>query len=352
MPEHSPRLKHPSRNRSRKSSNGAAPPETPLVGAHMPTTGGIHRALLEGAAIGCTAVQLFTSSPQQWKSRSLTPEQIALFGETHVETGCVPLIVHDSYLINLATASTDLREKSQRAFLEEMERCEALGIQYLVTHCGARGDESEEQGLSRLADSLSTIHRATAGYRLRVALEITAGQGTCLGHRFEQFTQVLHECPESDRLSVCFDTCHAFAAGYDFREREGYERVMEEFDDAIGLNRLAVLHLNDSRKDLGSRVDRHHHIGRGYIGAEAFRLIMRDPRFEGIPKIVETPDFSLHKENIRVLRGLAKVSRRIGPRTKLPFPLAGEPAAQEEISANTPQESAPVVTLPELAAIT
>ncbi len=280
-------------------------PNEPLLGAHMQTTGGIHRALLDGAAIGCGAVQLFTTSPQQWKARPLTEEAVQLFDAARRETKLFPLVVHDSYLINLASGDEEMRGKSQKAFMDELERCERLGIQYLVTHCGAHQKDTEAEGLERLADSLSLIHRALLGYRVQITLEVTAGQGTCLGHQFEHLARVLDRCAEGDRLRICLDTCHAFAAGYDIRTAESYEAVMESFDRTIGLHRLAVIHANDSKRELGSRVDRHDHIGRGAIGLEAFRLILRDPRLKAIPKIVETPDFALHAENIRVLRALA-----------------------------------------------
>lgn len=280
-------------------------PNEPLLGAHMQTTGGIQRALLNGAAIGCGSVQLFTTSPQQWKARPLSEDQVELFETARRETNLYPLVVHDSYLINLASGDDAMRCKSQKAFIDELERCERLGIQYLVTHCGAHQKETEGQGLQRLTDSLSLIHKALPGYRVQITLEVTAGQGTCLGHQFEHLAHVLSGCEEGDRLRICLDTCHAFAAGYDIRSAESYAAVMESFDSAIGLDRLAVIHANDSRRELGSRVDRHDHIGRGAIGLEAFRLILRDPRLAKIPKIVETPDFDLHAENLRVLRALA-----------------------------------------------
>jgi len=251
-------------------------------------------------------VQLFTSSPQQWKARPLGQDQITLFNQAVAETGLHPLVVHDSYLINLASADDGLREKSQRAFLEEMERCEALGIHFLVTHCGACGKETEDEGIGRLADSLSLIHRATEGYHTRITLEVTAGQGTCLGHRFQHLARVLEEAHDADRLRICLDTCHAFAAGYDFRDVDAYDATIAELDSVIGLGKVAVVHANDAKKDLGSRVDRHEHIGKGFIGPEAFRLLLRDPRLAHLPKIVETPDFKLHGQNIRVLRALAE----------------------------------------------
>lgn len=288
-----------------RSPESPSPENGLLIGAHMPTTGGVHRAIEEGAAIGCTTVQLFTSSPQQWKARPFSEEQIALFADSVRSSGVHPLIVHDSYLINLASGDDELRAKSQRAFLEEMERCDSLGIDFLVTHCGACGKESEDEGLQRLTDSLSDLHRSAPGCRTKITLEVTAGQGTCLGHRFDHFARVLDGCFEADRLRICFDTCHAFAAGYDLRTEDAYQETIREFDRLVGLDRLAVLHLNDSKKDLGSRVDRHDHIGKGFIGPEAFRLILRDHRLAHIPKIVETPDFKMHEENLNELRRLA-----------------------------------------------
>ena len=285
----------------------------PLLGAHMPTTGGIQRAIIEGADIGCQCVQLFTSSPQQWKARSVDEEQIALFSQARNETGLHPIVVHDSYLINLASGDDEIRAKSIRAFQDEMERCESFAVDFLVTHCGACGKETEAQGLTRLAESIDIVHHSSPDYCTRITLEVTAGQGTSLGYRFEHIRRVLDSVREPERLGVCLDTCHVFAAGYDLRGDTAYESVLDEFDTVIGLERLCVIHANDCKKELGSRVDRHEHIGRGQIGAEAFRLLVRDKRLRSIPKIVETPDFKLHGENLRILRALHAFDHELSP---------------------------------------
>ena len=278
----------------------------PLLGAHMPTAGGHHNAITSGLAIGCETVQIFTASPRQWRSPTLTPEQVKIFQSVLAESGITKTIAHDSYLINLAAESgSEVLVKSRAAFRGEIERADALGIDFLVSHPGAHGGAGVDVGIARLIESLDILHDETAGARVRVALETTAGQGTYLGGQFEHLARIIGGVKEPDRLAVCLDTCHIFAAGYDIRTPETYAQTMRLFDEIIGLEWLQVIHANDSQKAFGSHADRHAHIGEGEIGLEAFRLLVNDPRLVGLPIIVETPESeTMHEVNVRRLREL------------------------------------------------
>ncbi len=258
------------------------------IGAHMSVAGGLDQAPLRGRAVGCEVAQIFTKNSNQWAARPLTPDEIQRFKRAQAEAGVPVVMAHDSYLINLC-AEGELLAKSEAAFREEYERCEALGIPYLVTHPGAHLGAGEEEGLRRMARALDRLHDATRGYRTMVLLENTAGQGSCVGYRFEQLLRLFELVREPERLGVCLDTCHLLAAGYDIRTPAGYRRVTDEFDHVVGLSRLKALHLNDSKKGLGSRVDRHEHIGRGELGLEAFRALLNDPRLADRPMVLETP---------------------------------------------------------------
>ncbi len=273
----------------------------------MSIAGGVENALLAGARAQCDAIQMFTKSSRQWAAEPYSKEQIAIFHQSLEETGIVKVIAHDSYLLNLGSPNTGLRKKSIHAFVDEMERCESLGIPNLIAHPGAHMGSGETAGIKRIAGSLDQIHRACPGFHVQVTLEITAGQGTTLGYRFDQIHSIIDAVKQSDRLRVCFDTEHAFAAGYDIRSKEGYERTFAEFDERIGIDLLAAFHINDSKKEFHSRVDRHEHIGKGHIGVEAFRLLMNDRRFWGLPMCLETPkgpDLKEDKENLGLLRSL------------------------------------------------
>ncbi|MEK6602220.1 MAG: deoxyribonuclease IV [Candidatus Binatota bacterium] len=279
----------------------------PLLGAHMSIAGGVDKALLEGKKVDCDVIQIFTKSSRQWAAQPYSKEEIQNFLTNQKETGIVTVIAHDSYLLNLGSPDEGLRKRSVRAFVDEMERCETLSIPYLIAHPGAHVGSGEEEGIKAIGRSLDEIHKACPGFKARIALEITAGQGSNLGYRFEQIRSMIDATEESDRLRVCFDTEHAFAAGYDIRAKEGYERTFGEFDEKIGLKLLAAFHLNDSKKEFHSRVDRHEHIGKGHIGVEAFRLLMNDQRFWGIPMCLETPkgpDLKEDVENLTLLRSL------------------------------------------------
>ena len=278
----------------------------PLLGAHMPTAGGHHNAITDGVKIGCHTVQIFTTSPRQWRSPSISPELAEKFKQIVREAGITKTVAHDSYLINLAAEpGSDVLAKSRAAFRGEIERAEALGVDFLVSHPGAHGGAGEDIGIARLIESLDIIHQETTGAKVRVAIETTAGQGTYLGGKFEQIARILNGVKEPERLAVCLDTCHVFAAGYDIRTPETYRATMREFDEVIGLARLQVIHANDSQKAFGSHADRHAHIGEGEIGLEAFRLLVNDPRLAGLPIIVETPDSeTMHEVNVKRLREL------------------------------------------------
>ncbi|MCZ6879042.1 MAG: deoxyribonuclease IV [Acidobacteria bacterium] len=281
----------------------------PLLGAHMSIAGGVEKALLAGERAQCDAIQMFTKSSRQWAAEPYSAEEIQLFHHSRNETGIVKVIAHDSYLLNLGSPDEGLRKKSIRAFIDEMESCESLAIPNLIAHPGAHMGAGEKAGIKRVARSLDQIHKACPDYQVQVTLEITAGQGTTLGYRFDQIRSMIDGVKQSERLRVCFDTEHAFAAGYDIRTKEGYERTFTEFDERIGIDLLAAFHLNDSKKEFHSRVDRHEHIGKGHIGVEAFRLLMNDQRFWGLPMCLETPkglDLKEDKENLSLLRSLIR----------------------------------------------
>ena len=278
----------------------------PLLGAHMPTAGGPHNAITDGVAIGCHAVQIFTASPRQWRAPSIKPEVAEKFKEVVAENKITKTVAHDSYLINLAAEpGSDVLEKSRAAFKAEIERSESARRQFsgFASRRTRRG--GEDIGIARLIDSLNSIHEQTAGAKVRVALETTAGQGTYLGGKFEQLAAIINGVQNPERLAVCLDTCHIFAAGYDIRTPETYAETMRQFDEIIGLKWLQVIHANDSQKAFGSHADRHAHIGEGEIGLEAFRLLVNDPRLAGLPMIVETPDSdTMHEVNIQRLHDL------------------------------------------------
>jgi deoxyribonuclease IV len=269
--------------------------------------------LERGKEVGCTAVQLFSKNASQWAAKSITPEDADLFKKTRdeMEYTASDLVVHDSYLINLASPDDALWEKSLAAFGHELDRCATLGIPALVTHAGGHMGSGEEVGLARIAAGIERVLRERPGQDVTILLETTAGQGTSLCYCFEHLGSVIYQLSDEvrPRVGVCWDTCHLFAAGIDFTEEYRYERMVESFDRIVGLDKLKAIHLNDSRKGLGSRVDRHEHIGKGEIGLEPFRFIMNDPRLTNLPKILETPkgpDNAEDKENMAVLVGLIR----------------------------------------------
>jgi deoxyribonuclease-4 len=282
----------------------------PLLGAHMSIAGGLHNALLAAQAQGCDTVQLFTKNSNQWNARDLTGEEIRLFRQTLRRTRLRFPMAHDSYLINLASPNDALYRRSLDAFFVELQRAEQLGLRYLIMHPGAYVDSDEQTGLARVAGALNEVHARSPAFRVRILLETTAGQGTNLGHRFEHLAEIFARVADPQRLGVCFDTCHVFAAGYPLAPVAEYQATMRHFDRVLGLHRLRAFHLNDSLKPLGSRVDRHAHIGRGQLGVEPFRLLVNDRRFRSRPMVLETPkeesdEGDMDAVNLRLLRELA-----------------------------------------------
>jgi len=279
----------------------------PLLGAHMPTSGGVGEALLQGQRVGCDCIQIFTKSARQWASKPYSREEVERFRHNQRQTGISTVIAHDSYLLNLGAPDEGLRQKSIAGLIDELERCEMLGIPNLVAHPGSHVGAGEDAGISAIARSIDAAHRSCAGFKVYLTLEITAGQGSNLGYNFAQMARIFDSVHENERLRLCFDTEHAFAAGYDLRTVEGYQQTFAELDEMVGLARLAAFHLNDSKKPLGSRVDRHENIGKGLLGAETFRRLINDPRFAGLPMCLETPKSpDLHEdvETLKLLRGM------------------------------------------------
>lgn len=283
----------------------------PLLGAHVSIEGGVHNALERGMAIGCEAIQIFTKNQMQWQAKPLADAEVQRYQEAlkgikpHF-----PVLAHDSYLINLGSPEKEKLVKSRQAFLDEMDRAEALSIDYLVFHPGAHLNViSVETCLTTIAESLNQVMQERPTYGVKILIENTAGQGSNVGYQFEHIAAILGQVEHPERLGVCFDTCHALAAGYDIRTEEGYQGVMALFDSLIGLDWLKAFHLNDSKKPLGSRVDRHEDIGEGCVGLETFRLLVNDKRFVNTPMILETPGNKLdYPQSLVFLRKLIKQS--------------------------------------------
>jgi len=270
----------------------------------MSIAGGVHRAIERGCSIKCTAVQIFVKNNMQWFARPLLPEEIRAFLEHRQRGELLSIFAHSSYLINLATTNPQFLESSIRALSEELTRADQLELPFLVLHPGAHLGAGVEAGLNRIVESINRVFEGIPRVKTQIALETTAGQGSCLGHRFEQIAYIIENARESERLRVCLDTAHIFAAGYDIASNAGVKKTFREFDRVIGLNRLAAIHLNDSKTARGSRVDRHQHIGKGKIGLPAFAFIMRDRRFQKIPKVLETPKGKELREDVANLKRL------------------------------------------------
>jgi deoxyribonuclease IV len=259
-----------------------------LLGTHVSVAGGAHTAFARASQIGCTTMQIFVKNASQWKAKPLSAEDIESYKSAGSGATVSPVIAHAAYLINLCAQQPDTSRRSREAFEEELNRCEALGIMGLVVHPGAHLGAGEEAGIRQIAESLNEIHLRTPGFRTLTLLETTAGQGTTLGSSFDQLRHIIDGIHELERVAVCLDTCHVFAAGHDIRSPQGWEAMLDEFESKLGVRLLKAIHVNDSKKDLGSRVDRHEHIGMGRIGLEGFRFLMNDERLAGIPKILET----------------------------------------------------------------
>lgn len=277
------------------------------LGAHMSIAGGLHRSVERALAAGCGVLQIFTRNSNQWRGKPLSEGDVALFRANVAASGLHEVVSHDIYLINLAAGPGEVRDKSLAAFRDELESCARLGIGKVVMHPGSHLADTPEAGLERVCEAFDHLFREVPQFQGRVLLETTAGQGTNLGRTFQELRTIMDGCRYPERFGICFDTCHTFAAGYDITTEEGYRATMAEFDRTIGLERLECFHFNDSKKGLGSRVDRHEHIGKGMLGLNPFRFILNDCRFATTPKILETPkgdNDEMDAVNLGVLRGL------------------------------------------------
>ncbi|HEX7418333.1 MAG TPA: deoxyribonuclease IV [Thermoanaerobaculia bacterium] len=273
-----------------------------LIGAHLSTKGGLPTVWDRAAAIDASAVALFAKNSNQWKGKELTPEICAEFAE---KRSVKPVLTHASYLINLATTNEEFHRKSIAALVDELDRAERLGIHAVVLHPGAHMGAGVDHGLDQIARSLDQIHAQIPDHKVVTLLETAAGQGSCLGCSFEELGKILDRVDDPARVGACIDTCHIFASGYDIRSRDGYERTIEQLDAHAGIENVGAFHLNDSKRPLGSRVDRHEHIGKGLIGVDAFAFVLNDPRFARIPKLIETPK-TVETESDRVNIGLLR----------------------------------------------
>jgi deoxyribonuclease IV len=297
------------------------------IGAHMSIAGGVSKAVDRAVAHGCEALQIFTKNASQWRGKPLDAAEIRLFRRRIDETGIAPVVSHASYLINLATTFPVLREQSLAAFVDELDRADALGLLGVVIHPGTCTAGTEADALRLIADGIRHAFRAKPRRKTMVLLEHTAGQGRTLGHRFEHLATIIGHLRGSPRVGVCLDTCHLVAAGYDIVSDEGYRDTFAAFDEIVGLDRLRAFHANDSKKPCGSRVDRHEHIGKGCLGLAPFRRILNDPRFAKLPMLLETPKMDtpqsrrlsdidpLDKQNLETLRRLLKPAPKRPPLT-------------------------------------
>lgn len=260
-----------------------------LLGSHIPTIGGVPKAIDRGVGIDCTAMQIFVKNNMQWFAKPFSEEEVKEFLHHPLRSKLKAIIAHAGYLINLGVEKSENHEKSIRSLGEELLRCDQLEIPYLVLHPGSHLGAGTDQGIRCVIQSLDTIHAEHPKIKTRIALETTAGQGSCLGAHFEELAEILNRVKAPERLRICLDTAHVFAAGYDLSEKNGAQKVFKQFDNIIGLQQLCALHLNESKAALGSRVDRHENLGQGKIGLDAFRWIMNTSKLATIPKILETP---------------------------------------------------------------
>jgi deoxyribonuclease-4 len=296
-----------------------------LLGAQISTQGGLIRIFDRAAAIDASAVALWAKNGNQWKGKVLTDEDCAAFA---AQRRVQPLLTHASYLINLASTNAEVHRRSIAAMIDELDRAERLGIHAVVLHPGAHLGAGANAGIDQIARSLDTVHAAIPNHRVVTLLETSAGQGTCVGCSFEELGQMLARVDDKRRAGICFDTCHVFAAGYDLRTRDGYERTIDEIERHVGIENVGAFHLNDSKKPLGSRVDRHQHIGEGELGLDAFRFLLNDKRFARIPKVIETPkdvETESDRRNLAALRALIgepKAQRRRGAKAAASEPLS------------------------------
>ena len=280
-----------------------------IFGAHESIAGGLNLAVWRGHKATCDTIQIFNKSNNQWRAKKIGVKEVENFFAAIEETGVTVSVSHTSYLINIASPKPDLREKSYLSLKDEMERCRLLKIPNLILHPGSHVGSGEETGLRTIVESLNRLFDDLVDNDVTLLLESTAGQGSNLGHTFEQLASLIDGVEDKEHIGVCLDTCHVFAAGYSLVDSEDYRRTMQSFDDTVGLNRLGIIHMNDSKRELGSRIDRHEHIGEGHIGLDGFRNIVNDKRLEKVPLILETPkdeDLTEDIENLRRLRGLIR----------------------------------------------
>jgi len=279
-----------------------------LLGVHCSIAEGVANAVATGTEIGCTAIQLFTTSNRQWQQSELYDADIEAFRK-NMKAGTVRLAFsHAMYLINLAAPNAEIFRKSISAMIGEIERVDALGLPFVVVHPGSPKEKGRDWGIFRVAEAISRVFEKTANLKAGIALETTAGQGHQLGRTFEELAAIMDIVKAGNRLGVCFDTCHAYASGYDIKTKDGYEKTWREFDEIIGMKKLVAIHLNDSKGDLGSRIDRHEHIGRGKIGLDGFKNIMNDRRLISVPMVLETPkEDDTFKNDSKNLRRLIKL---------------------------------------------
>jgi deoxyribonuclease IV len=302
-------MRKPKKTQQKKS----VPNPPVMLGAHFSIAGGLHKALYAARDYGCTAVQIFTKNASTWKERVLTDADVASFDQARAETGITAIAAHTAYLINLGSPDPDKFDRACTALSHEMHRSARLGIPWVVHHPGAHMKAGEAAGISRIASGINRVLDATGDDGPQLLLETCAGQGTTLGHTFGQLAAIAEKVDRPHRIGFCLDTCHIFAAGYDIRTEAAYQETMAAFDAILGLDRLHLLHLNDARRKLGSKIDRHAHIGKGQIGPEGFSLIMNDRRLAHIPKILETPkkegDVDWDRRNLDCLTGMLDYTR-------------------------------------------
>ncbi len=277
-------------------------------GAHVSTAGGIYTAPVRGEKLQCDAIQVFTKNQMRWKAKPISDEDAALFKKAFAESRANHVMTHDSYLINLGSKEDDKLEKSREAFLDEIQRCHQLDIPYLIFHPGSHTGAGERFALDRIAQSVNWAHESSKQTDVITLLEIAAGQGTNVGYTFEHLMDMIENITDKDRVGICLDIAHMFAAGYDMRTKSTYEATWKEFEQTIGLQWLKTFHINDSKKELGSKVDRHDNLGQGLIGLDAFRMLFNDERFSGIPMVLETPGGEKwYKKNLQLMRKLAGI---------------------------------------------
>jgi deoxyribonuclease-4 len=284
-------------------------PPTLLLGTHVSVRGGIYRAFERGTNIGCTTMQVFTKNSNQWTGKAFAEEDIQNYKIAQGKSTIDPVFAHAAYLINLCATNPVTLAKSRAALIDELERAQQLGLRGVIVHPGSHLGAGEEQGIERIAESINFVHRETPAFSTLTILETTAGQGTAIGYRLEHLKEIVNLVHDPGRVAVCIDTCHLFAAGYPIGTDHGWYAMMKELGETVGLSSLAAVHVNDSERECGSRVDRHEHIGKGLIGLQGFSLLMNDPRLASIPKILETEkseDMHEDLENMLSLRSLIR----------------------------------------------